>query len=90
MKDLFWLHYITGWLGVTSKMKLIFEWEIPKSYPDLSGFDDVPGAYRVFENKDAVCGIVVEARWDGHWEANPWNTRTLIRHLLLELKKMKE
>ncbi len=88
MKDLIGLHYIIGWLGTTPKMKLIFEWELPKDHPNFSGYDDLPEAYRVSENNDATCGIVIEARWHGEWKANPWNTRTLVRHLLRELKKM--
>jgi len=65
-------------------MKKIFEWELPKDHPDFTGHDDLPEAYRVFsaEPGKITGGIMVEARWNGKWEANPWNTRTLIRHLL--------
>jgi len=62
--------------------KIIFEWELPKDYPNFTGHDDLPEAYRVVEHDKAVGGIVVYARWKGEWEANPWSMRPLIRHLL--------
>ena len=63
-------------------MNKIFEWKIPDNYPNFTGCDDLPEGYRVYEEKDASGGIVIEACWNGRWEANPWNTRTLVRHLL--------
>jgi len=68
-------------------VKTIYEWELPKDHPDFSGHDDLPEAYRVIESKKATGGIVIYAKWQGEWEANPWNTRTLIRQLLAELKE---
>ena len=69
-------------------MKPIFEWELPKDHPNFTGHDDLPEAYRVFKDeKGCVGGIMIEARWNGKWEANPWNTRTLVRHLLEKLDK---
>ncbi len=62
----------------------IYEWVIPPDYPNFSGFDDLPEAYRVFKNQKASGGVIVEARYKGKWEANPWNTRTLIRHMVHE------
>lgn len=62
--------------------KIIFEWTVPADHPNITGHDDLPAAYRVVENEDAACGIIVYAKWRGKWEANPWNTRTLIKHLL--------
>ena len=63
-------------------MEKIFEWKIPDNYPTFTGYDDLPEGYRVYEEKSASGGIVIEACWNGHWETNPWNTRTLVRHLL--------
>ena len=62
--------------------KIIFEWTVPADHPNITGHDDLPAAYRVVENEDAACGIIVYAKWRGKWEVNPWNTRTLIKHLL--------
>ena len=64
-------------------MKKIFEWKIPNDYRNFTGHDDLPEGYRVYEDNRATGGIIIEACWNGHWEANPWNTRTLIRHLLV-------
>lgn len=71
-------------------MKKIFEWELPEDHPNFSSHDDLPEAYRVFKNDCAVGGVVIEARWDGHWEANPWNMRTLVRHLLEQLSEKEQ
>lgn len=72
-------------------MKPIFEWELPEDHPNFTGHDDLPEAYRVFKNeREFVGGIMIEARWNGKWEANPWNTRTLVRHLLSLINKKKK
>uniref|UniRef100_A0A6M3K899 Uncharacterized protein n=1 Tax=viral metagenome TaxID=1070528 RepID=A0A6M3K899_9ZZZZ len=68
-------------------VKIIYEWELPKDHPNFSGHDDLPEAYRVIESEKAAGGIIVYAKYHGEWEANPWNTRTLIRQLLAELKE---
>ena len=67
--------------------KVIYIWEIPDDYPNFSGHDDIPEAYRVIENEEATAGVIVESRIRGKWGANPWNTRTLVRHLLSELNR---
>ncbi len=64
--------------------KIIYEWEIPSDHPNFSGHDDLPEAYRVEENEKASCGIVIFAKNNGEWVTNPWNTRTLIRHMVHE------
>jgi hypothetical protein len=65
-------------------MEIIFEWELPKDHPNFTGHDDLPEAYRVYkdESGDVTGGIMVSARWNGEWKVNPWNMRTLVRHLL--------
>ena len=65
--------------------KIIFEWTVPDDHTNFTGHDDLPEAYRVEKNPDATGGIIVYAKWRGKWEANPWNTRTLIKHLLDKL-----
>ena len=64
-------------------MEKIFEWKIPDDYRNFTGHDDLPEGYRVYEDNRASGGIIIEACWNGHWEANPWGTRTLVRHLLV-------
>jgi len=69
--------------------RIIFSWEAPSDYPrHLSERgDDVAEAYCVTSCERASSGIVVYARWDGKWEANPWSTRPLIAHLLDVLQR---
>ena len=62
--------------------RIILEWEVPKDFPNFTGHDDIAEAYRIYENPKACSGIVVEAKYRGEWEANPFSTRALIRHLM--------
>jgi len=48
--------------------KIIYEWELPSDYPNYTGFDDLPEAYRVSELDNACGGIVIYAKWKGKWE----------------------
>ena len=75
------------------KMKngtIIYKWELPRDYPNFSGYDDLPDAYRVCITEQGVSGIWIEALYNGEWIVNPGNTRTLVRHLLHELGKIDE
>lgn len=67
----------------------IFEWEIPKNHPNFTGDDDLPDAYRVFEDEKCSGGIMIEALYHREWEPNPSNTRPLIRHLLKTIISMR-
>lgn len=64
---------------------LTYEWEVPKDWPNFSGYDDLPEAYRVYESDTATSGVIIEAKFNGKWSVNPWNTRTLVKHLLEDL-----
>ena len=66
---------------------LLYEWEIPADYPRVTTHDDLPEAYRVYENKEASGGCIIEARYKGKWDANPWSVRPLVKHLLDQIKK---
>ena len=66
---------------------LLYEWEIPADYPRVTTHDDLPEAYRVLENKEASGGCIIEARYKGKWDINPWSVRPLVKHLLDQLKK---
>ena len=70
-------------------MKTVYYWEVPKDHPDFSGHDDLPEAYMVDEDENCSGGVIIQAKFRGKWEANPWNTRTLVRQLLIELGKIK-
>jgi len=67
--------------------KEIFEWEVPDDFPNISGDDDIPRAYKVAEVKQANSGIVVYCKYDGDWIANPWSYRPLIRELIKRLNQ---
>lgn len=77
--------------GNASAEQVIYEWIIPADYPRFTEGDDVPLAFRVVSSDEAVCGVIVNADWEGgKWEANPWSTRPLIRHLISELAALRE
>ncbi len=62
--------------------KVIFRWKLPDDYPNFSGHDDLPTEYKVVENKKADGGVVIFGKYNGEWKPNPWNARTLVRHLI--------
>ncbi len=71
--------------------KLIFEWKVPppllaENTADMHERYRVPEAYRVWENQEAIHGVVVEVKHCGEWISNPpWNTRALVKELLQRL-----
>lgn len=69
-------------------MEIIYLWEVPKNFPNISGYDDIPEAYRVVREEKANSGILVEARYNGKWHTNPWSMRPVVRHLLEKLELM--
>ena len=74
---------------IEDKGHVLFEWEVPKDWPNFSGIDDIPSAYRVISRPTAVGGLYVEARYgDGSWFANPSSMRPLVRKLLQLLGKI--
>jgi hypothetical protein len=74
--------------NLSMDQKTVYYWELPKDQPDFSGYDDLPTAYRVNVNTSAAGGIIVYAKYGNEWIANPWNNRTIIRQLLIELGKI--
>lgn len=61
------------------KEQVRFYWE-PGRQPEK--FEDLADAYAVVETPEADSGIIVYAKYNGEWEANPWGLRPLIKHLL--------
>ena len=70
--------------------KIIYKWELPKDHPNFTGYDDLPTAYRVIKDKEAACGIIVEAKYHGRWTVNPWNMRSLVKHLIDKTSDIKQ
>ena len=44
--------------------------------------EDVADHYAIIANDRFTNGIMVWAKYGGHWQANPWNGRAVIRELL--------
>lgn len=70
--------------------QIIFEWEVPENLRKYKVDEDLAEAYRVVKCDEAVSGIIVYFRWKGEWKANPWNTRSLIRHLIDQLSEARD
>ncbi len=70
--------------------KEIYRWKLPEDHPNYTGHDDLPKAYKVEENDKATCGIVISGKYHGEWVTNPWNTRTLVKHLLDENAELRQ
>lgn len=62
--------------------KIIYHWVVPDDYPDFTGYDDIADQYRIIEDDRSSSGIIIQAKYNGEWRTNPWNTRVLVRHLL--------
>lgn len=48
--------------------------------------DDIAEEYRVYSNPEAANGIVVYAKYNGQWAANPWSVRCLISHMIKRIE----
>lgn len=70
--------------------EILFEWDVPKDYPNFSGYDDIAEAYRVVENKIAASGIVVHSKYHGKWSVHNQSCRPLIRYLVSLIKTENE
>jgi len=43
---------------------------------------DIADCYRIYKNTRCVCGLIVYAKYNNKWVANPWNLRSVIQYLL--------
>lgn len=66
--------------------EIIYDWIIPPDHPDFTGHDDNPKAYRVVKNEKAQGGVIIYGKYRDEWQANPWNTRTLVKHFLDDIE----
>lgn len=60
--------------------KVAFRFTGPRATDDE--FDDIADEYAVVLRPDALCGVIVFARYGERWEANPWNERPVVRELI--------
>lgn len=59
---------------------LVWAWIPDRS--EFKEFDDVAKAYAIVRHSEAAEGVVIFARWQQHWEANPWTARPVVRRML--------
>jgi hypothetical protein len=52
---------------------------------DPHRWDDVAEEFAIQKRDEANCGLIVWAKYNGVWEANPWSDRAVIAKLLIEL-----
>ena len=71
----------------TGQEEIIFSWIVPEQQRDPINDIETPDEYRVVRLAQATGGVVVYARYGGDWFVNPWNTRTLIAHLVSQQKE---
>ena len=72
---------------------VIYDWKVDS--PDYTGYDNTPSAYMVTKHTEADGGCVIYGQWKnakikGNWDANPWSTRPLVKHLIEEKIKYQE
>ena len=43
---------------------------------------DIAEGYRIYQDTECVCGLIVYAKYHNKWVANPYNLRAVIQYLL--------
>lgn len=66
--------------------EVLFAWKVEERLRK-DPLEDLPDAYLVHKSPEALVGIVIYAKWRGHWQANPFSVRGLVRKLLSLLPK---
>jgi hypothetical protein len=65
---------------------IVWRWTPPLELrADL--MQDCAEEYFITECPTAIGGIVLYAKYHGHWTVNPWNTRHVLKELLRQVTK---
>jgi len=61
--------------------EVLFAWKVEERLRKDPA-EDLPEAYVIQNSPVAISGIVIYGKWRGHWQANPFSVRGLVRKLL--------